>query len=503
MQEPQSPSYTAAPPLHLKTLPVAGRAMEERGPTGESGEEERVTGSPGDEEPRVSVSRCFRFQPPVSVEPVLFFSMFALALQTPLCTQYLWDRISFDLGFNGTRERGCGNHSGPEDSLLKQVETQTAHWNLYINLAGFTVGLFSVTLLGPWSDQVGRRPVLIFPCLGLAMQAGLYLLVMYLRLHVAWFLLGRLLSGLSGDFNAILAGCFAYIADTSDRQARTFRVAILEACLGLAGMLASIVGGQWLQAQGYINPFWLVLAINLATALYAYLLIPESVTPDKEARLFTLKHYKAVYNLYSTRGEWGRRAKLGFYTAAFFIVVTVHFGAKDLYVLYELSAPLCWDSTLIGYGSAAEHLTYLSSLLGLRVMQVCLEDSWVAVVGLCSNISGLVVIALANSTALMFTGYAVRFLSMATTPVLRSKLSTLVTMSEQGALFASIACVESVCSLVSTGVFNSLYPATLHILKGFPFLFGAALLLIPALILGCVKRWQTGQEYSRQFEDTS
>ena len=53
-----------------------------------------------------------------------------------------------------------------------------------------------------------------------------------------------------------------------------------------------------------------------------------------------------------------------------------------------------------------------------------------------------------------------------------------------GALFASVACVEGLCSLVASGVFNSLYPATLHLMKGFPFLLAAILLLIPAGIMG-------------------
>lgn len=112
-----------------------------------------------------------------------------------------------------------------------------------------------VTLLGSWSDRAGRRLVLIIPSLGLAVQASVYLIVMYLKLPVFWFLIGRICSGLSGDFNAILAGCFAYVADTSARGSRTFRVAILEACLGLAGMFASIIGGQWRRAQGYLPTF--------------------------------------------------------------------------------------------------------------------------------------------------------------------------------------------------------------------------------------------------------
>uniref|UniRef100_A0A8D3B730 Proton-coupled folate transporter n=1 Tax=Scophthalmus maximus TaxID=52904 RepID=A0A8D3B730_SCOMX len=318
---------------------------------------------------------------PVSVEPVLFLSMFSLALQAPLSTQYLWDRISEDLGYNGSKRSECGNSSASPDPLQKEVETLTAHWNLYISLAGFSVGLLVVPFLGSWSDRAGRRPVLILPNFGLALQAVVYLVVMYLKLPVVYFLLGRMLSGLSGDFNAILAGCFAYVADTSDRRSRTFRVAVLEACLGLSGMLASIIGGQWRRAQGYINPFWLVLATNLAAALYAYLFVRESVLPDPGAKLLTTRHYKAVWQLYSTGGSsseaGGRfhRSKLWLYTLCFFLVVTVHFGSRELYVLYELSSPLCWGPALIGYGSAAQHLAYLTSLLGLKLMQLCLEDS--------------------------------------------------------------------------------------------------------------------------------
>ncbi|KAM9801543.1 proton-coupled folate transporter [Neosynchiropus ocellatus] len=427
---------------------------------------------------------------PVSVEPVLFLSMFSLTLQAPLATQYLWDRISEDVGFNGTKKSGCSNSSGPPDPLLQEVETLTAHWNLYINLAGFSVGLLVVPLLGSWSDLAGRRPVLIVPSLGLALQAVIYLLVMYLKLPVAYFLVGRLLSGLSGDFNAILAGCFAYIADISDRRSRTFRVAILEACLGLSGMLASIIGGHWRRAQGYINPFWLVLATSLATALYAYLFVRESVHPDPSAKLLTARHHKAVWRLFTTGGSSSEdsgkfhRFKLWLYTLCFFVVVSVHFGTRELYVLYELSTPLCWGSTLIGYGSAALHLAYLSSLLGLKVMKLCLKDSWVAITGLISNMTGLVVFSVADTTALMFTGYGLLFLFMATTPVLRSKLSKLVGHSEQGALFSTVACVESLCYLVGSAIFNSLYPATLHFMKGFPFLFGSLLLLLPAGIIG-------------------
>lgn len=160
----------------------------------------------------------------------------------------------------------------------------------------------------------------------------------------------------------------------------------------------------------YINPFWLVLASNLAAALYAFLFVPESVSPDPSAKLLTVRHHRAVLQLFYRGGGEGEgdvrsnRCKLWLYTLCFFLVVAVHSGSRDLYVLYELSSPLCWGPALIGYGSAAQHLAYMSSLVGLKVMQRCLEDSWVALVGLASNIVGLVVISVADTTPLMFTG---------------------------------------------------------------------------------------------------
>ncbi|KAG8122531.1 hypothetical protein E2320_018015 [Naja naja] len=338
-----------------------------------------------------------------AVEPVLLLATLALALQAPLSTQLLWDRLA---GGNGSRPAGepgsgCPNHSSA----------------------------------------------------GSGSQAAIYLVVMYAQLPVGYLMVGRVLSGLSGDYNLVLTGCFAYVADVSDQSRRTFRVAVLEACLGLAGMVASVLGGH-------------------AAAPHV---IMACAGP--------------------ARGPAWRQRLL--YSLAFFVVVTVHFGAREILVLYELGPPLCWGSELIGYGSAALYLTYLSSLVGLRLLQRCLPDAWVAELGLLSNALGLGTMALAGTTALMFTGYGLLFLSMMVTPVIRSKLSRLVGETEQGALFAAVACVEGLCSLVATGAFSSLFPACLSFMRGFPFLFGALLLVVPAAIIGGIEIQDSSPGYQR------
>ncbi|XP_069883392.1 proton-coupled folate transporter [Dipodomys merriami] len=430
------------------------------------------------------------------VEPVVFLANFALVLQGPLTTQYLWHRFSADLGYNGTRDRGgCGNHS--VNPAMQEVETLTSHWTLYMNLGGFLVGLLWSTLLGAWSDCVGRRPLLVLASLGLLLQVVVSIFIVQLELHVGFFVLGRILCALFGDFNGLLAASFASVADVSSRHSRTFRMALLEACIGVAGMLASLLGGHWLRAQGYANPFWLALALLIVMTLYSAFCFGETVKEPKSTRLFTLHHHRSIFQLYVASVPEKPRKHIALYSLAIFVVITVHFGAQDILTLYELSAPLCWDSKLIGYGSAAQHLPYLTSLIVLRLMQFCLADVWVAEIGLVFNILGMVVFAFATITALMFTGYGLLFLSLVITPIIRAKLSKLVGRSDQGALFSAVACVNTLAMLTASGIFNSLYPATLNFMKGFPFLLGAGLLFIPAILIGILERTYPHLEFQQ------
>ncbi|KAB1265383.1 Proton-coupled folate transporter [Camelus dromedarius] len=365
------------------------------------------------------------------VEPLVFFANFALVLQDPVTTQYLWHRFSADLGYNGTRERGsCSNHT--VDPTAQEVETLTSHWTLYMNVGGFLVGLFSSTLLGAWSDCVGRRPLLVLASFGLLLNNLVSIFVVHLQLHVGYFVLGRILCALLGDFSGLLAAGFASVADVSCSRTRTIRMALLEACIGVAGMLASLVGGHWLQEQGYANPFWLALALLITMTLYAAFCFGETVKEPTPARLFTLRHHRSIVQLYVAQAPEKSRKHLALYSLAVFVVITVHIGAQDILTLYEMSTPLCWDSRLIGYGSAAQQLPYLSSLLGLWLLQYCLDDTWVAEIGLAFNILGMVVFAFATITPLMFTGYGLLFMSLVITPVIRAKLSKLVSKSEQG-----------------------------------------------------------------------
>lgn len=104
--------------LRRDALAAADEGVTERGRT------------EGAEEPSTSYLR-----PPYTVkcstptvEPVIFLAMFSVAMNGPLSTQYLWDRISQDVGYNGSRMSVCTNGSSPPDPLQKVFKSCLNHW---------------------------------------------------------------------------------------------------------------------------------------------------------------------------------------------------------------------------------------------------------------------------------------------------------------------------------------------------------------------------------------
>lgn len=75
-----------------------------------------------------------------------------------------------------------------------------------------SIGLLVEPLQGSWSDVAGHRPVLLLFNLGLALQAVVYLLVLYLKLPMVFGALAKIISRLLGDTSVVLAASFSYVA---------------------------------------------------------------------------------------------------------------------------------------------------------------------------------------------------------------------------------------------------------------------------------------------------
>lgn len=87
--------------------------------------------------------------------------------------------------------------------------------------------------MGGWTDKVGRRPALILPTLGSALEAVVVLFVMYFKLPIYCLFIGGFLHGICGYYTTIILACMSYIADTTEESKIALRLG--EYCAWLVG----------------------------------------------------------------------------------------------------------------------------------------------------------------------------------------------------------------------------------------------------------------------------
>jgi DHA1 family tetracycline resistance protein-like MFS transporter len=125
-------------------------------------------------------------------------------------------------------------------------------------------------VLGNLSDRVGRRPVLL---VSLTLFSVNYL-VMGLATSLAWLFAGRILTGLSAS---TFGAANAYVADISAPAERAKNFGKLGAAFGIGFVLGPALGGV-LGEIGTRAPFFGAAALALASVIFGYFALPESLT---------------------------------------------------------------------------------------------------------------------------------------------------------------------------------------------------------------------------------
>ena len=78
---------------------------------------------------------------------------------------------------------------------------------------------------GPWTDKTGRRkPALIAPAIGTLLQTIVVIMVMYFEWPLYVLFVGSAISGFSGFLTTLMLASMSYIADTTEKTGRAFRI---------------------------------------------------------------------------------------------------------------------------------------------------------------------------------------------------------------------------------------------------------------------------------------
>ena len=328
-------------------------------------------------------------------------------------------------------------------------------------------------VVGALSDRFGRRPVVLLSNFGL----GADYLVMAMAPSLSWLFAGRIISGISSSSYPTAS---AYIADVTPADQRAAKFGMLGAAFGLGFIIGPAVGG----VLGDIDlrlPFWVAGALSLANAAYGYFILPESLPPERRARV--------PWHMANPLGSLSflrARPELLALGATFFLYYFAHEIYPTLFVLfgdfrYAWSArQLGLTLALFGVGSTITSVF----LIGPIVKRVGERNAMILGFSL-SAVSALVV-ALAYTGTLFLLSIPIASLGGLASPSLMALASRQASETEQGRLQGALGSLQGIAMMLAPLVYSQLFAASIQrggrAWAGIPFAF-TSLVLCVALLL--------------------
>jgi DHA1 family tetracycline resistance protein-like MFS transporter len=341
--------------------------------------------------------------------------------------------------------------------------------------------IVAAPILGALSDAAGRRPVILISNLGL----GCDFLIMALAPTLPWLFLGRALSGAA---SASGPAAYAYLADVTPPERRSRSFGLLFAAQALGAAMGPALGGL-LSGVGPRAPFWLAAALALANALYGLFVLPESLPPERRARLHIAQMNPAGPLVWLLRTH----PRLALMVACAFLLSLASQGANSIAVLYA-TFRFAWSPRACGLLLAAYGLAGLVAQATLVDPSERLFGARRALaVALSLTTIGLAIFGLAPTGGAF--SLAVPFLALGALsgPFLAGYFSAALADDEQGRLQGAWSSINSLMGLLAPGLFAAILARAAPLLPGpftgAPFL-ASALMVAVAAVLGWIAPWR-------------
>lgn len=334
--------------------------------------------------------------------------------------------------------------------LPKLVETFTGDVGHAAQYVGAFAALFALIqflaspVLGALSDAFGRRAVILISAFGMA---GDYVL-MALAPSVGWLFVARMISGVTAASGPAVN---AYIADSIPPEERAGAFGWTGAAFAVGFLVGPSLGGV-LGAVDPRLPFWVSGGLCLATALYGFFILPESLPKDRRTP-FT----------FARANPWG---------AFKFLLERPHLSGLVLVLMMMLVASQCLPTTLVLYtdyrfgwstGIVGAYLTFAG--VGHLVVQSLLVrrsvtrfgERTTAMIGYASTAIGFVIYASAPVGWMFPIGMPFYALAGLVGPAVQSQLTRKVAATEQGRLQGSVAGLTALTGLFAPILFTQIF----------------------------------------------
>ncbi|XP_045186641.2 solute carrier family 46 member 3-like [Mercenaria mercenaria] len=405
-----------------------------------------------------------------------FLYMAAYVMSSATFVQYIYKRIQTEMFPDKDKYNisvNCySNTSDPHYKKQISVQEKASNWNMYYSLAAGIPAMFASIIMGASTDRFGRKFLFYLPCLGALVRLSVCTAGIHFNFNRLYFLIGFFVEGLTGYMATMLLVTFTYVADITPPKGkqRSFGITMIELINGIAMTVFSFATGYFIQDMGYFYPM-LTSGALVFLCLFITIFIPESFPKDKRnLRESTFEKIKTIYNLFLGESNRGRRWMYNTLMFVFLLTMFTSFGRQSVEPLYQLDTPFCWSPEKLGYFSALKNL--LQQIFGMGVIklfQQAMSDEAIAMLGCVSFGASFVLEGFAQTDILMYIVPALGVCGLLTIPITRSLLSKLTYPEHQGAIFSTIATMETAINIGGSVAANEIYSHTLNFYRGFVF----------------------------------
>lgn len=300
-------------------------------------------------------------------------------------------------------------------------------------------------VLGLLSDRFGRRPVIILSNLG----TGLDFIIMALSPTIWWLFAGRVISGIT---TSSITTAYAYISDVTSRENRAAAMGKVGAAFGVGFIVGPAIGGVLGNIDARL-PFWVCAGLSLANALYGFIVLPESLSPDHRQTRFAWERANpfGALKLLRSHPELSKLAVINFIEYVAHEVLPVVFA---LYVMYRYK----WNLAQVGWSLAVVGLSI--ALVQTVVMQPAIR--WLGerrslVTGLAFGTVAFTLTGFAPNGIIVLVAIALMALWGLAGPPAQSLMTHRVSVKEQGELQGALGSLRSIAMLIGPGLFSGLF----------------------------------------------
>lgn len=343
--------------------------------------------------------------------------------------------------------------------------------------AGLMIAIFAGAQLifspiaGKWTDQYGRRKMIIYGLIGLTLS----MFIFYGFDSIWWLYASRVIGGIGAAL--LIPAIFAYVADITTMDQRAKGNSFVSAAMSLGIVIGPGIGG-FLADFGLKMPFLISAFVSLAAVIFSVIVLKESQTEKPSVNLEMQKNESMARKMV-------RSVKMPYFIPLL-ITLVMSFGL----MAYESVLGLFVDNQ---FGATPQEIAVMVTATGIVsvIVQLFVVDRLVSRYGEGSVLNIFIGVAVLGFLLSLFASsymlfFGITLLIFLATSILRPVLNTLISKlagDEQGFAMGMNNAYMSIGNVLGPALAGMLYDVNII----YPFILGLILLV---LTLGTTIIWQ-------------